>query len=60
LQCLGAPNQVNNIQASPDLNPVNFATVVPAPDSADGFGAFQYDDAGAVGQTKRFYKIVFP
>jgi hypothetical protein len=60
LQCLGAPNKVNNLQASPDLTPMSFTTLVPAPDAADGVGAFQYDDAGAVGLPKRFYRLSFP
>ncbi len=60
LQCIGAPNQVNNLQASPDLSPMSFITLVPAPPAADGTGAFQYDDAVAVGLTKRFYRLGFP
>ena len=60
LQCLGVPNQVNNLQASPDLSPMSFMTLIPAPPAADGLGAFQYDDAGAVGLTKRFYRLGFP
>ena len=60
LQCLGAPNQVNNLQASPDLSPMSFTTVIPVPPAADGAGAFVYDDAGAVGLTKRFYRLRFP
>ena len=60
LQCLGVPNQVNNLQVSPDLSPGSFGTISPAPGSADGTGAFQYDDAGTVGLTKRFYRLAFP
>jgi hypothetical protein len=60
LQCLGVPNQVNNLQVSPDLSPGSFVTVFPPPAAADGAGAFQYDDAGSVGLTKRFYRLVFP
>ncbi len=60
LQCLGAPNQVNNLQVSPDLSPNSFMTLLPAPDAADATGAFQYDDGGAVGLTKRFYRLSFP
>ena len=58
LHCFGVPNQVNNLQASPNLNTLSFAPTAPAPAAADGFGLFQYDDAGAVGLTKRFYRIV--
>jgi sugar lactone lactonase YvrE len=60
LQCLGVPNQVNDLQASPDLNPDHFAPVFPLPFAVDGTGAFTYDDAGAVGLTKRFYRLAFP
>ena len=60
LQCLGAPNQVNNLEVSPDLSPGSFVTISPAPAAADGTGAFSYDDAGAVGLTKRFYRLSFP
>jgi len=60
LQCRGLPNQVNPLQVSPDLSPGSFAPIVPPPPAADGAGAFQYDDAGAVGQTKRFYRLSFP
>jgi hypothetical protein len=58
VNCIGIPNQVNNLQSSPDLNPPNFATVSPPPPAADANGAFQYDDANA-GST-RFYRLAFP
>lgn len=60
LQCVGVPNQVNDLQSSPDLHPAHFAPVSPPPPTADANGAFSYDDAGAVGQTVRFYRIVIP
>jgi hypothetical protein len=60
LQCMGQPNQVNNLQVSPDLSPGNFMTLSPAPPAADLNGAFTYDDAGAVGLTTRFYRLAFP
>jgi hypothetical protein len=60
LQCLGVANQVNNLQVSPDLSLGSFMTISPPPAAADGSGAFQYDDAGAVGLTKRFYRLAFP
>jgi hypothetical protein len=60
LQCLGVPNQVNDLQVSPDLSSGSFASIVPAPAAADNAGNFSYDDAGAVGQTKRFYRLSFP
>ena len=59
LQCLGAPNQVNNLQASPDLRAGSFTPVSPAPPVADATGAFEYDDdVNALGLTKRFYRLV--
>lgn len=60
LQCTGVPNQVNNLQVSPDLSPGSFTTIVPAPVAADATGAFPYDDTGAVGLTKRFYRLAPP
>ena len=60
LQCLSAPNQINILQAAPDLNPGSFMTLFPGPAAANGLGEFQYDDATAPGLTKRFYRIVFP
>lgn len=60
LQCVGVPNQVNNLQVSPDLNPLSFGTINPLPVAADATGAFSYDDAGAIGLTKRFYRLSVP
>jgi hypothetical protein len=60
LQCLGLPNQINDLQVSPNLSPGSFMTINPLPVAADGTGVFSYDDAGAVGLTKRFYRLNFP
>ncbi len=60
LQCLGVPNQVNDLQVSPDLSLGSFAPISPPPAAADGSGAFQYDDSGAVGLTRRFYRLTLP
>jgi uncharacterized delta-60 repeat protein len=60
LQCLGVPNQVNDLQVSADLSAGIFAPISPPPPAADGTGAFTYDDAGAVGPTKRFYRLATP
>lgn len=60
LQCLGIPNQVNNLQFSPDLNPGSFAPIVPPPAPADAVGNFSYDDTGTTGLTRRFYRLIFP
>jgi hypothetical protein len=58
LHGVGRANATYSVQASPDLSPLSFTTLAPASDAADGFGLFQYDDAGAVGLTKRFYRIL--
>ena len=58
--CMGVPNIVNDLQASPDLNSGNFVPTTPAPPVADGSGLFQYDDAAAVSLTKRFYRLTYP
>ncbi len=60
LQCLGTPNQVNNLQTASDPSPASFMTLAPPPEAADGTGAFLYDDAGAVGLTMRFYRLRSP
>jgi hypothetical protein len=60
LQCIGLPNQVNLLQVSANLSPGSFMNVIPAPAAADATGAFTYDDAGAVGQDKRFYQLAYP
>jgi hypothetical protein len=60
LQCLGVPNQINDLQVSPDLSPGSFGPITPAPPAADNTGAFSYDDAGAVGLTQRFYRVAYP
>jgi hypothetical protein len=57
LQCLGIPDQLNTIQASPDLiTPfTNLASVM-----ADVTGAFQFEDPNAGSFTKRFYRLAYP
>ena len=54
---LGAPNQLNTIEASPDLSEpfTSLGTVVP-----DSSGAFQFEDQGAGTFTKRFYRLTLP
>jgi hypothetical protein len=55
LQCLGIPDQLNTIQASPDLIMpfTNLASIM-----ADVTGAFHYEDTNP--GTKRFYRLAFP
>ena len=59
LQGFGAPNLTDTVEASPDLSPGSFVAL-PTTVTADGTGALQYDDATAVGLTKRFYRLRFP
>jgi len=57
LQCLGIPDQLNTIQASPDLiTPFTNLTSV----LADVTGAFQFEDSDAGSFTKRFYRLAYP
>jgi hypothetical protein len=58
LQGLGVPSGTHTIQASPDLSPNSFTLI--GTTTADAAGVLQYDDAGAVGLTKRFYRLSFP
>jgi hypothetical protein len=58
LQGLGVPNAVHTLHSSPDLSPNSFGAITTV--NANGIGALQYDDAGAVGLTKRFYRLAFP
>jgi hypothetical protein len=60
LHCVGIPNDVNDLQISPDLSAGGFAPISPAPAAADASGAFQYDDPGAVSLTRRYYRLAFP
>jgi N-acetylneuraminic acid mutarotase len=60
LQCIGAPNQINNLQASPNLGAGSWVNMVPPPLAADGTGAFSYEDTNAGSFTKRFYRIAYP
>jgi hypothetical protein len=57
LQCFGVPNNVNTIQASPNLIS-SFTTLATMP--ADATGAFQYEDMNAGSFPKRFYRLSFP
>jgi hypothetical protein len=58
LQCLGVANASNRIEASDDLSGDSFATVISI--TADGAGAFQYEDVDAASFPSRFYRLAFP
>ncbi len=57
LTCLGVPNRVNTIQASPDLIQP-FVAIGAA--LADASGNFTFDDPNAGSFTQRFYRVSFP
>jgi hypothetical protein len=58
LQGRGTPGGSHTMKASADLNAANFGPLTPAV-SPDTNGNWQHDDAGAVGLTRRFYRL-FP
>jgi hypothetical protein len=58
LNCIGLPNSGYNVQASPDLNPANFATISNL--TADPAGSFSFEDTNAVNFTTRFYRLTIP
>ena len=57
LQGFGVPGLAHTLYFSPDLSS---GFTAPTPLTADAAGALTYDDAGAVGLTKRFYRLTFP
>ena len=58
LQGVGVPKASHTIQASLTPAAADFSAIAPV--LGDGSGALQYDDDGAVGLTKRFYRLSFP
>lgn len=58
LQGAAAPNVTFTVLAAPDLTSASFAPIGTA--TTDATGALRYDDAGAVGQEKRFYRLTYP
>jgi len=58
LQGSGAFSGVHTVRASADLSPASFAPIGSV--TADAGGFWQYPDAGAIGLTKRFYRVTFP
>ncbi len=57
LNCLGEPARANRIETSPDLSANSWTTLATV--TADGSGAFQYDDTNATG-AKKFYRVAYP
>jgi hypothetical protein len=58
LQGLGLASAIHNVEASPDPNVADFNFLGQA--TSNAAGNLQFDDAGAVGLTKRFYRITLP
>ena len=58
LQGIGVPSNAHTIEAAPDPNADSFGSNGSA--TSDGSGLLQHNDAGAVGLTKRFYRLSFP
>jgi hypothetical protein len=58
LQAKGAANSVHTIQAASDPGDRDFTSIDSA--TANGSGKLQYNDGGAGGLTKRFYRVIFP
>jgi hypothetical protein len=58
LQGLGVITSLHTIEASSDLNTDTFISI--GTKMSDGNGAWQYDDAGSIGLTRRFYRVRFP
>ncbi len=52
LHGVGRASATYSVQASPNLSPNNFVTI------GTTSGGWQYDDAAAVGLTKRFYRVL--
>jgi hypothetical protein len=52
LHGVGFANATYSVQASPNLSPNNFVTI------GTTSGGWQYEDAAAVGLTKRFYRVL--
>ncbi len=58
LHGLGVPDEDNRIEASPTLDPDDFATLNSA--HADSDGNFEYEDVDTAGVLSKFYRLVYP
>jgi hypothetical protein len=54
----GVPNAVNHIEATDDLLAPDWQTI--GSPTADGAGAFHFEDTDAPNHTKRFYRARYP
>jgi len=55
---IGVPGAVHTIHARTSLSPGSFGAIGTV--TADGAGHWQYDDAGSVSQSSRYYRLAFP
>lgn len=58
LTCVGVPNRLNTIEASPNLATGTFAAIGSI--AVDATGNFTFDDQNAGSFAKRFYRVRFP
>jgi len=55
---IGVPGATHTIQRLTSLSSAAFGAIGTV--TADGAGRWQYDDAGAVNQFSRYYRLAFP
>jgi uncharacterized delta-60 repeat protein len=55
---IGVPSASHSVQGATSLSSVSFGTIVTV--TADGAGHWQYEDAGAVNQPSRWYRLALP
>ncbi len=58
LKGVGLPNAGHTLNASPTVNPGAFSPL--APITADGLGAWQYQEGSVPGVSNRFYRLSYP
>lgn len=58
LQCIGVPNHTTRVEVSSTCLTGTFVPLISV--NVDATANFTIDDATAVGQTKRFYRLAFP
>ena len=58
LQCVGARNAINRVEASSTLSPNSFVTVGSV--MADANGLFNFTDINAPDYPQRFYRVAYP
>jgi hypothetical protein len=59
LSCSGVPAAINRIEASTDLTPNSWSTLLPSI-TADGNGNFTFEDSNPTNLPTRFYRVAYP